>query len=184
MRRKAKRHSGRSWPASSNTLRARSSRKRSTAAPSSSNGMRGKLRSRQAEWLEGARRRRVDQQLRRRLDRLRRALRDQARRPRLHPIRNRQSGNRDVQRRAPRGRRNPRRAVGKVRHHLGQHGEESAVDLPFRRQPDDPCDDARGSRRGMDARSCRRSRPRITAASPKITKWRTNASSAKAAARA
>ena len=68
----------------------------------------------------------------------------------------------------------------------GHTGEEPAVELSIRRQPDHARHDARGLRGGarMPRRSCSRSPPRISAASPKITKWRTNACSARAAARA
>ena len=143
-----------------------------------------KAQSPQAERLESARRRRGDEHVRRRLHRLRRTVRHQARRPDLHPVGHRQSGHGVGERCPPRGRRDAGRAVGEVRNHLGQHGEESAVDLLFRRQPDHPRDDARGARGGdgCASRSCRRSRRRISAASPRITRSRTSACSARAAA--
>ena len=76
-----------------------------------------------------------------------------------------------------------RRAVGEGRGHLGRHGEESAVDVPQRRQPDDSRHDARGAcrRRWTRRRSCRRSRRRISAAGPRTTRWPTSACSARAA---
>ena len=50
--------------------------------------------------------------------------------------------------------------LGAVRRRLGQHGQESAVDLHLRRQPDDPRDDARracsGDRRHQEAAGNRR----------------------------
>ena len=61
---------------------------------------------RQAPGLEGARLRRRDERLRRRVDRLRRPVRDQARRPHVHPVRHRQSRHR-VDERLP-SRRRPR----------------------------------------------------------------------------
>ena len=79
----------------------------------------------------------------------------------------------------PRRRRDARHAVGEVRRHLGQHGEEPAVDLRLGRQPDDARDDARGARGGdrRDRRSCRRSPRRRSAASPKTTRSPTSGSS-------
>ncbi len=82
----------------------------------------------------------------------RRAVRHQARWPGLYPVGNRQSRNGVCERRPSRRRGTPRRAVGKVRYHLGQHVEEPAMDLPFRRKPDDSRHDARGACCGvMDA---------------------------------
>ena len=79
---------------------------------------------------------------------LRRPVRHQAGRPPGDPVRHRQSRHRIGVRRASRRRRNARHAVGEGRHHLGQHGEEPAVDLRPGRQPDDARDDARGARGG------------------------------------
>ena len=67
---------------------------------------------RQAQRLEGARRRRRDEHVRRRLDGIRRPLRHQAGRPDVHPDRRRQPRHRVVQRHAPRGRRDDGHAVG------------------------------------------------------------------------
>ena len=72
----------------------------------------------------------------------------QTRRPALHPVGDRQSRHRIGQRLPPGVGRNPRRAVGKGRDHLGRHVEESAVDVPERRQPDDSRDDSRRARGG------------------------------------
>ena len=103
---------------------------------------------RQAQRLEGARRRRRREHVQRRLDRLRRPVRDQARWPPLHPIGDRQSRHRVGHRLPSRVGRDPRRALGEGGGHLGQHVEESAVDVPERRQPDDPRHDPRGARGG------------------------------------
>ena len=88
------------------------------------------------------------QHLLRRLHRIRRPVRHQTRWPHRHPVGHRQPRHRIDQRRPSRCRRDARRAVGKVRRHLGQHQQEPAVDLRLRRQPDDARDDARGARRG------------------------------------
>ena len=60
----------------------------------------------------------------------------------------------------------------KVRNHLGPHRAQPAVELPLGRQPDHARHDARGLRGGawMPRTSCSRSRPRISAASRKITR--------------
>ncbi len=75
----------------------------------------------QAQRHQGARHRRGHQLLRRRLGRIRRAVRHQAGRETLHPVRHRQSGHGVGQRLPPRHRGDPRRAVGEMRNHLGQH---------------------------------------------------------------
>ncbi len=126
----------------------------------------------QAERHQSPRHRRGDQLLRRRLGRIRRAVRHQAGWQAVHPVRNRQSRHRVGQRLPSRYRGDPRRAVGQMRNHLGQHREESAVDLPIRRQPDHSRHDPRGLRHGAwtPKTSCSRSRPRISAANQKITK--------------
>ena len=64
------------------------------------------------------------------------------------PVGHRQPRHRIGVRRASRRRRDRRDAVGEVRDHLGQHGEEPAVHLQSGRQSDHARDDARGARRG------------------------------------
>ena len=76
---------------------------------------------RPAHRLEGPRRRRGDEHVLRRVDRVRRPARDQAGRPPLRAVGHRELRHRVGDRRAPGVRRDPRRAVGAGRGHLGQH---------------------------------------------------------------
>ena len=118
------------------------------------------------------------------IGRVRRPHRAQARRTTLHSVGDRQSRHRIGQRLPPRVGRAPRRAMGEGGGHLGRHGEKPAVDLQQRRQPDDSRHDPRGARGGdgRRRRSCRRSRRKTSAGGPKTTRWRTSASSGRAAA--
>ena len=102
---------------------------------------------RAARGIQGARRRRRSEHVFRRLDRVRRAHGHQAGRPACHPVGHRQPRHRVGVRLPSRGGRHPRRAVGKGRYHLGQHGEEPAEHLQPGRQPDGARHDARGPRR-------------------------------------
>ena len=84
-----------------------------------------KARSRERTGFEGARHRRRDERVHRRLGRIRRAVRHQARRPDRRSIRHRQPRHPLGHRRPSRRRRSARRAVGEVRRHLGQHRQDT-----------------------------------------------------------
>ena len=104
---------------------------------------------RQADRIEGARRRRGDQHVFGRVGRFRWTAHHQAGRSRAVPVGNRQPRHaRDHGRASCRGG-TDRRAVGAVRRRVGQYEQEPAVDLFVGRKPDDACDDAGGTcRRG------------------------------------
>ena len=67
-------------------------------------------------------------------------------------------GTESLHRRPPRGRRSCGRSLGEVRGDLGQHVQESALDVRLGRQPDHARHDPRRARRrnGRESRSCRK----------------------------
>ena len=112
-------------------------------------------------------------------------FRDQAGWQALYTVRHRQPRHRVGERFPSRDRRDAGRPLGKVRDHLGKHGKNLPWTCPSGGSQTIHAMTRSAYAVAMDARkSCRRSRPRISAAAPIITRSRTNASSAKAAARA
>ena len=160
------------------TSPARSSRKRWIAAPSSSAG-RSEERAAASAAAPRCAASASRQLLRRRLDRLRRACSSSSPTARCTSspgIGN--SGTESVQRRPPRGRRDARHAVGESRSHLGQHRQEPAVDLRSGGSQTTHAMTRAAHAAATDAgRSCRRSRPRTSAAARRITRSPTSASS-------
>ena len=107
-----------------------------------------KARSGQRDGIEGARRRRGGQHVRRRLDRLRRPVRHQAGRQDVRPVRHRQPRHRIGDRRPPRRRRDAGHAVGEVRGRLGRHRKNLPWTCVSGGSQTTHADDARGARGG------------------------------------
>ena len=127
---------------------------------------------------EGARRRRRDEHVLRRLDRLRRSVRHQARRPVYDPVGHRQPRHRVGDRRPPRRRRDRSACRGRrCEITWGNTAQAPAVDLHLGRQPDDARDDARGARggHGCEEEAAGDRRARRSAAARRRIRWRTSA---------